>query len=302
MAAKRKRGEVEEEEVQERELERLRRDGMRRRRERAEMLRRQAEEEEREAVRERDEGLRSRQEVKTNGTSQAQVQDIDRVVKLRFPMNENPAHLTRNRIVELFSRFGAVEAATLKEKKMKVDGEKHRKAFMTVAVIFENIVGAHAAISDFPQVAEREQGDWKLLETPEWASGKEPEVIPNGTSQAQYSGTWTPTNGPTHESNGDVDDILMIRLKNAEKKRREDKKRKEEEAAAAAVANGDGEEAAPPTKRPMPTFASFKAKAAPVPGEGNAERTREAEKKRLEEELRREEEAEERVEANGTAA
>lgn len=305
VSGKRKR---EEEDVGERELERLRMDGQRRRRERAEMLRRQAEEKERLMQQERDEGLNAQQETRQNGSAQAEVQDIDRVIKLRFVQNDHTAHLTQERVTEMFSRFGPVEAVTLREKKVKVDGEKHRKMFMTVAVIFESIVGAHAAVSDFPQIVKREDGDWSLLEPPEWASGRQPECIPSTKTEHHekpQSPAFTPTsNGSANGSNGDMDDILMIRLKNAEKKRREDKRKREDEAAAAAAANGEGmgDEASSASRRPMPNFGSFKTKSTTAKGEEDAEKRREAEKRRLEEAMRREEEQEENRAAAGGIA
>lgn len=289
-AAKRQKVEVDDEE---RELERLRQDGQRRRRERAEMLRRQAEEEERLAQQQSEDGPREEsKEAGTNGSMQRQVQDIDRVIKSRFPQEASTEHLSKNRVEDMFARFGAIEGVTLREKKVKVDGEKHRKVYMTVAVIFESIVGAHAAIADFAEVAKHERGDWKLFEAPEWASGHAPECIPQPQGrQPQPESRNAAT--PGSAANGDADDVLMIRLKNAEKKRREDKKRREEAAAAATVNN---ESAAPPSvpQRKAPSFATFKAKTAPALGFDDAERKREAEKKRLAEEMRREEEEEDR--------
>lgn len=291
-AAKRQKREEVEGKV---ELERLRADGQRRRRERAEKLRRQAEEEER-VEREREEGVVEKEEVKVNGAAQRQVQEIDRVVKLRFAPCERTEHVTRERLKEMFSRFGTVEAVTLKEKKIKVDGEKHRKLYLTVAVIFENIVAAHAAVSDFEGIAENEQGDWQLLDAPEWASGQQPDFLANPKSHIQgpqQAATPLATNGLTNAATGgDADDILMIRLKNAEKKRREDKKRMEEEAAAsanAAIEKG-GQGSMSPPEKVVPTFASFKAKNPAVPGsDDDAGKRREVERKRLEEEMRREE-------------
>ena len=299
-AAKRKR---DDDDVGEVELERLRRDGQRRRRERAEMLRRQAEEEEREMLREQEEGRRGHDAEVKASSGQAQVQDIDRVVKLRFPASDSTAHLSRDRVTELFSRFGPLEGATLREKKVKLDGEKHRKAFMTVALIFESIVGAHAAVSDFSETVEREQGDWRFFEAPAWASGKEPGCIPTQTQQQHTQPSSQPptATSATNGSNGNVDDILMIRLKNAEKKRREDKRRREEEALATA---GDGI-ASTSEKKAVPTFASFKAKAAAVPGQDENEKSRAVEKRRLEEEIRKAEEDEDKTEAgraDGVAA
>lgn len=220
---------------------------------------------------------------------------------MRFSANEETAHLTRERVKELFSRFGGIEGVTLREKKVKVDGEKHRRPFMTVAVIFERIVGAHAAVSDFAEVADREQGDWKLMDPPTWASGREPECIPRPQQQSQPQETQqsdipSSTNGTS--AAGDVDDILMIRLKNAEKKRREDKRRREEEAAAAS-AQGDTGTAAPPPKRSAPTFASFNAKTAAIPSSDDSDRKRDAERRRLEEEMRRQEDEEDRKAAAG---
>ena len=300
-AGKRKRTEEDE---YEREVERLRQDGRRRRMERAEKLRKEAEEEERERVRESEEGpkVNGDREGSDQLKKQSGVQDIDRVVKLRFPQNQDTAHLTQSRIQELFSRFGPIDAVTLQDKKMKVDGEKHRRPFILVTVFYQTLLAAHAAISDFPEVAKKEGGDWKLVEPPSWASGKEPECIPKAGPTATANGSHTsgtptpPAPAPSNPPNGSVsgtggiDDILMIRLKNAEKARREAKaKREAEQAAANGVANGDA--AASEPVRKGPTFGSFKGgKASKGAGEEkDVESKREDERRRLEEEMRRQE-------------
>ena len=246
---KRKREEEGKEEAAfERELARLAADGKRRRTERAEALRKEMNAQDEEEQR-REEG----ETANTLAKPQAEIGDIDRSVKLRFPQSDKTAHLTRDRIMELFSRIGPIDEVVLRDKKVKVDGEKHKKSYTTVMLLYRSIIGAHSAVTDFPSTAKSEQGDWSLLEAPSWASGQEPAFIPKPRQQPA-----TPVSKPRPETqslretiapstplgkaNGDgglrkvpsfgsfkgtpkvqnspgLDDITMIRLKNAERRR-----------------------------------------------------------------------------------
>lgn len=179
-AFKRKREEVDEEEAFERELKRLAQDGKRRRQEREEALRREIQ-----AESEIPSGSNATCETsRTDGT----VSEVDRSITLRFPKNNTTQHIDRDSLESAFCRFGAIEEIVLRDKKVKVEGEKHRMLYNTAVVVFRSIVGAHAAISDMPNL-QREQNDiYGPFQQVAWVGGKEPEFIPK-----PYSTPWAKT-------------------------------------------------------------------------------------------------------------
>ena len=236
---KRKRGELDEEEKFQRELVRLAADGKRRREERTEKLRREAQELEAEE--------RKREEEPPVAPTAASVplEEADRSITLRFRRDDATAHLDRDKVEELFSRFGKIEHTLLRDKRRKVDGEKHRALYCTGLIVFTSIVGAHAAVSDFEKLR-KEDERYALFEEVGWVGGKEPEAVPKAPPSAlpttapsmpagkvpsfgSFKGT-PKSNGPG--PNAASDDFLMMRLKNAEKRRLEEKIRREEAEAA----------------------------------------------------------------------
>ena len=265
-AFKRKREEVDAEEQFERELRRLAEDGKRRRKEREEQLRREAMEMDQDDHQSKEGELPASKDPthKSNG----EVADIDRSVTLRFPQNEMTKHIDKSELISRFSRFGEIEDAVLREKKIKIEGEKHRQAFITAVLVFKSVVGAHAAVTDFPKLVKVDE-KFTIFEAVDWAAGKEPDYIPKTTSstppfmsrskiRAEDLAASTPDTPAAQNGDGSkkvpsfgsfkgapasavksdgrpsVDEITMIRLKNAERRRMEAKIRKEEEAAAAA--------------------------------------------------------------------
>jgi len=235
---KRKRGELDEEEKFQRELARLAADGKRRREERTEKLRREAQELEAEE--------RKRQEEPPVMSAAASVpmEEADRSITLRFRKVDATAHLDREKVEELFSRFGKIEHTLLREKKRKVDGEKHRTLYCTGLVVFTSIVGAHAAVSDFEKLR-KEDERYALFEEVGWVGGKEPKAVPKAppptlpatapktpADKAPSFGSFKGIAKPIGGSSASNDDFLMMRLKNAEKRRLEEKIRREEAEAA----------------------------------------------------------------------
>lgn len=318
---KRKRDEMDEDEKFQRELARLAADGKRRREARTEELRRAAE-----AERKKEEEESAQPVAVQNGP----VEEMDRSIKFRFPKGDETAHLDRDSVQELFSRFGKIEHTILRDKKVKVSGEKHRATYYTVLVVFKSIVGAHAAILDISKV-QNEDPRFSVFEEVNWVKGLEPDCVPkaqlrspmtpqsngqNGvTPQTTHNaGTGSTTNGPSME------EMTMMRIKNAEKRRAEEKIRREKAEAGEEVnppstpGNSDRPQSAlraklnaslnsEPGLRKVPSFGSFKGTpraskgvsglgssvSSPSVDEANRAHARNAEKRRLEEEIRKEE-------------
>ncbi|KAK5117745.1 hypothetical protein LTR85_008720 [Meristemomyces frigidus] len=272
-ALKRKWDETEAEEVFERELRRIAEDGKRRRKEREEQLRKEAIDVQQEEQRRR-EGDTVAQATPSRHGEDAGPTDLDRSVTLRFAKNDKTAHIDKDRVISLFERFGPIEDAVLRDKKLRVDGEKHKQPYVTAVLVFKSIVGAHAAISDIPELQKSDSKTFGIFEQVSWAAGREPDCLPKAPLQpttpipkhhsrsenalpADPAAPATPQ--PMREANGglkkvpsfasfrgtpggtprgpnspSLDEITMIRLKNAERRRLEEKIRKEEAAAAAA--------------------------------------------------------------------
>ena len=214
---KRKREDAQEEEEFQRELRRLAADGARRRKEREEQLRKEAQDE------------YAREEEVTSGKAPndlgpndsntpakntgSDAEEIDRTVVLRYPVTAgvshvNPQPIDRELLLSRFSRFGKVEEIVLRNKKIKVNGEKHRRDYTTAIVVFESVAGARAAVLDIPSLtgAETEKGSyesfWTILENVGLAAGKEPDIIPKSA---------TPTSTVAPSSNDGPPDIQTSR-------------------------------------------------------------------------------------------
>ncbi|KAK0770246.1 hypothetical protein LTR02_007417 [Friedmanniomyces endolithicus] len=244
---KRKREEEEGQDF-EREIRRLAEDGRRRRMEREEMMRCEAE---KEAEDERDEFVAPVETTGGDVGASAGPPDLDRSITL-------------------------LQDCVLREKKLKKDGEKHRSPYVTAVLVYKSIVGAHAAVCDISQLQQTDAEIWRVFEAVGWAAGKEPECLPKpqipvpqvrdvgmgwsggGTTPSTAQRDSSTANGgagmkkapsfasfkttpAVRSSNGartpSSDDIMMIRLKNAERRRLEEKTKTEEHAAATAAAD-----------------------------------------------------------------
>ena len=277
---KRAREEEEDDEQKlERELRRLAEDGKRRRKEREDALKRDLQEE--------SDLAQSIQENHSPSGDAANnaigCSEIDRTVKVRWPLNETGGSITEHNIMSLFSTFGKIDSVTmLRPKELRLGGKKKKQLVAICMIQFTSVVGAHSAVEDFS----KESGlGWDNLDSVSWAANKEPDFI-SACSTSTASSPWTPAKSPSSAaflesgsrpstplpSNGATNDglkkmpsfssfssaafntpksspfgksqgvnspsleeLMMIRLKNAEKKRlAEEIQRQDEEAAAAA--------------------------------------------------------------------
>ena len=261
------------EEKLEREIRRLAEDGKRRRKEREDALKKeiQKESENAEAV--------ANTPVSSNGhmdgatIAPSTVSEIDRTVKVRWPVDGRGGSITADGIKELFSAFGPIESADLLNPKMLRLGKKQKKQLAVVCMIqYKSVVGAHAAVEDFPK---QDGSEWQIYDSVFWVANKEPDFITahqgnrtatvsspatptlNGRSKSPYafsgfdSQASTPTGSPKADGGGlrkmpsfasfspaafdtpkgspfgkglganspSLEEMTMIRLKNAEKKR-----------------------------------------------------------------------------------
>ncbi len=232
--------EEDDEEKLEREIRRLAEDGKRRRKEREDALRRDMQ---REA-----EGVESGVKTPgsdtphTNGAPNAQsgVSELDRTVKVRWPVDGEGGSITAERVKSIFSKFGKIESADLLNPKMLRLGKKQKKQLAVVCMMqYKSVVGAHAAVEDFPK---QEGSEWQKFDSVFWAANKEPDFL--NAHQADRAATdsvpSTPTAGPTKQS---TDPATSIKFSTP---------------LAPSQANGDG-----PKKKP--SFASFSPAASSTP-------------------------------------
>ena len=252
---KRKREENQEEEAFQRELKRLAADGARRRKEREELRRKEAQEEF-----ERENG--QSQPATPAPVTRSAPEEIDRTIKLRYPVDATKAP-NKEELSQRWCKFGKIQDVVLTTKKVKVEGEKHKREYTTALIVYESIVSAHSAVTDFPQLS---QGDdeWGIFENVNWAAGKEPDCIPKARAPAaaalrsddtpqkppvtpsidrvrdgglrkvpsfgSFKGTPKTAQPSSTTGSLSMEDATMIRLKNAERRRLAEKLRKEEEA------------------------------------------------------------------------
>jgi DnaJ family protein C protein 17 len=231
---KRSRGELDDEETEyERKLARLAADGKRRREERTEKMRQEALEEERRWA-ERSAPLTPAP------ASNAPMEDKERSVTLRFRRDDKTAHLDRDAVQALFSHFGAVEHTLLRDKKRKVEGEKHKVMYCSGLVVFGSIMGALAAVVDFPKLKAKDPR-YAIIEEVDWADRPKETKAPSVPTPAVPA---TPESGkiPKFSFKGGSaksksatigeDEKARLRAAEIERMRREDE---EEDAAAAAA-------------------------------------------------------------------
>lgn len=245
---KRKRAdEMTEAERREMEIQRLAEDGKRRRKEQQEKMRQQREEEEASFMEPSPE--------ESKPAAPEQLPEIDRTVKIRFD-REAAEDWTKDKITAMFSKYGKIDSVVIgKDKKIRPSGSKHRKVIAIVFIVYTRLHHAHAAVSDA-------KTDYPILESVTWAS-KEPEI--KSPLENDFSAPSTPMRTPHNfrasfnananfgkSVNGhgsapgtpsfsfspktpSLEEVTMIRLKQAEKKRLEEQIRKEEAAEEAAA-------------------------------------------------------------------
>lgn len=193
-------GEVEEEKL-EREIRRLAEDGKRRRKEREDALRRELERD----PADRSDGGAGRTEspvqngftaaTNTTGPPFPGVADIVRTVKVRWPVEGEGGSITADRVKEIFSTFGKIDGADLLSTKMlRLSSSKKKQLAVVCMVQYSSVVGAHAAVEDFPK---QHGSPWAIFDSVSWASNKEPDFINGhireGTETSETPST--PVNG-----------------------------------------------------------------------------------------------------------
>ena len=166
--------EMGEEERLEREIQRLAEDGKRRRKEREEALRRDMEKDAEQAQ----DTVGSPSVRAANGPGNG-VADIDRTVKVRWPVERQGGSVTVDHVERLFSKFGKVESADLLNPKMARLGKAKKKQLaVTCMITYVSVVGAHAAVEDFGKQIGLE---WKAFDSVAWAANKEPDFLNSST-------------------------------------------------------------------------------------------------------------------------
>ena len=260
------------EEKLEREIRRLAKDGKRRRKEREDALRKDIQKESENAKVAANTPGSSNGHVDGVTRAQSTVSEIDRTVKVRWPVDGEGGSITADGVKNTFSFFGPIESADLLNPKMLRLGKKQKKQLAAVCMIqYKSVVGAHAAVEDFPK---QDGSEWKIFDSVFWAANKEPDYItahkgnrtdtttspatptPNGRAKSPYAFPGfenqastpvgspradgglrkmpsfasfspaafdTPKGSPFGKGMGvnspSLEEITMIRLKNAEKRR-----------------------------------------------------------------------------------
>lgn len=240
---KRKRDEdITAEEKLEMEIRRLAEDGKRRRREREEQLNREKQEEEASF-------MEDSPEAEAPQKPAGQVPELDRTVRVRWPREGEGAEWDKEKLSEMFSKFGHIDSMVVaKDKKIRVSGEKHRKALGLVFIIYTSIVSAHSAVEDgketFPNVESvswaSKEPDIKSPTAADFSAPSTPSSTPNKSFRASFTGglskgpgsingkpSFSFSPGPQSPS---LQEITMMRLKQAEKKRLEEQIRQKEAA------------------------------------------------------------------------
>lgn len=176
-------GEDEEEKL-EREIRRLAEDGKRRRNEREATLKKDMER--------KAEQTSSASSDPQSPPIQHGVSEIDRTIKIRWPHTSTPDPPSPSTIRLQFSKFGAIESADLLGPKALKPAKKKapRQLMATCMVQYASVVGAHAAVTDFPTQTGPE---WQRFDSVAWAAGKEPAFIIGAQQPAQPpTGSTTP--------------------------------------------------------------------------------------------------------------
>ena len=188
----REEGEGDEEKL-EGEIRRLAEDGKRRRKEREDALRKDIQKESENAEVAANTPGSSNGHVDGVTRAQSTVSEIDRTVKVRWPVDGEGGSITADGVRNTFSFFGPIESADLLNPKMLRLGKKQKKQLAAVCMIqYKSVIGAHAAVEDFPK---QDGSEWKIFDSVFWAANKEPDFITayQGNRTATTSSPATPT-------------------------------------------------------------------------------------------------------------
>lgn len=262
---KRKRAEeMSEQEKREEEIRRLAEDGKRRRREAQERIEKRRKEEDEASFVDLEDSAIPAQPVRPGESA-----EIDRTVRVRFQREGETTSWDKDTLRAMFSKYGKIDSVVMgKDKKIRSSGSKHRSLVATAFIIYTRIDHAHAAVLDAkPDHPLLESVVWANGE-PDLSSSTTTNIpLPSNTqptpSPIDASNTTAPQtplstpNRPSFRSsiglggkNGfgasttplgtpkfsfspktpSLEEVTMMRLKQAEKKRLEDKIRREEAA------------------------------------------------------------------------
>jgi DnaJ family protein C protein 17 len=278
-AFKRRKEEVDAEELLEREIRRLAEDGRKRRMQREEEIKRATPNEDPEIEPE------STSAQPVGGTN---VDAMQRTVMVRWIKNDRSQHIDKELLAKMFGRFGHLDSTlVLKDKKTRLgDRQKKKQTVSSAAMVFSSIVSAHRAVED------KKDKDFDMFQSIEWADGKGPDLSPFfGSSKSPASNTTqhetpiTPVQPSTkpRSSFPGLDSNLSTPVSSFKEK--------------VGIANGTQRNGL----RKIPSFSSFnkpntpgnspwgKGPQTPSKEEVTLIRLRIAEKKRMEEKIRREE-------------
>lgn len=212
------------------ELQRIAADGARRRRARADALRKVAE-------KEKDVGEDTKVEdgkISEHGIGGENVPEISRTVKIRFSREGLGVAIDETRLRKLMTKFGDVSSVImLKDRKIRPANDDREINLGNAAVMFSSIVSAHLAVEDYK---EQSGSDWALVDKIDWAQGKEPEFLSSSTT-ANSPGKATPRArsniklSPATVSAGpspNLEELTFMRLKKAEQRKAEKRKLEEQ--------------------------------------------------------------------------
>ncbi|KAF2251804.1 DnaJ-domain-containing protein [Trematosphaeria pertusa] len=247
---KRKRAEeMNEQEKREAEIQRLAEDGKRRRKEQQERLEKQRQEEEASFMEPSPEA-----EPTAQVPAPGQTPEIDRTVRVRFQREGDMFTWDKEKVTEMFEKYGKIDSAVMfKDKKIRLEGERHKKRVAIMFIVYTRLDHAHAAVMDG-------KADYPSLESVTWAN-KEPEIksplngefsapstpaaTPNKSFRASFTGGLGKDFGSApgtpkfsfSPKTPSLEEVTMIRLKQkqAEKRKLEAQIRQQEAAEEAAA-------------------------------------------------------------------
>ena len=180
------------EEKLQREIDRIAEDGRRRRREAEDKVKKELEEENKKIQQQEEEARmaadRSSQRVdRSKEGGGAQVPELERAVKVRWVREGRGLELDIEQLAVLFKPFGKIESTfALKDKRQRIGENKEKKTVATGVVVFTSIVSAHTAVLDSEKKLRQhasQDGEWGLIESVCWASGSQPDLGPDVSSE-----------------------------------------------------------------------------------------------------------------------
>ncbi|KAG9190963.1 hypothetical protein G6011_09051 [Alternaria panax] len=183
----------------------------------------------------------------------AESAEIDRTVKIQFQRKGETIAWDKDKMSSMFAKYGKIDIiVTGKDRNIRPSGEKHRKTFSTFFITYTLHDYAHAAVFNGKR-------DYPWLESISWvirpsSPVSTPASTPRNKSRRPSFGSdigkgigstrfGTPRFSFSPKTPS-LEEVTMIKLKQAEKKRLEEQIRKQEAAEEAEEAAEEAEEAA----------------------------------------------------------